>query len=352
MVLNSFKNLTLRQITLIITFLVVIINLVLAYLVFRFGLPDFQSLVFWLALPTIFIVNFLSIRYFLEYFVFRKIKLIYKLINTEKSSLPEGNFIDFKLTSLENIKQDVEAYTLKAEKEISTLKTLEDYRKKFVGNISHELKTPIFSIQGYLHTLLEGGMYDSKIMKKYLGRAITNVERLENIIDDLEVINKLESGEENIKFSKVDIKLLVQEVYYDLEWKAAEKDIKLTFKPGADQHFFVMAHKESLRRVFENLIINSLKYGVENGYTKVGFYSMDNLILVEVSDNGIGIDEKHLKHVFDRFYRVDDSRSRKEGGSGLGLSIVKHIIDVHKSKISVRSTPQKGSTFSFTLQKV
>jgi two-component system phosphate regulon sensor histidine kinase PhoR len=188
-------------------------------------------------------------------------------------------------------------------------------------------------------------------MKQYLGRAITNVERLENIIDDLEIINKLESGQQNIKFSKVDIKALVQDVYYDLEMIAAEKNIKLSFKTGADQQFYVMAHHESLRRVFDNLIINSLKYGIENGYTKVGFYSMDNHILVEVSDNGIGIGEKHLKHVFDRFYRVDDSRSRKEGGSGLGLAIVKHIIDVHKSKISVRSTPNQGSTFSFTLQK-
>jgi two-component system phosphate regulon sensor histidine kinase PhoR len=349
--LANFKNLTIRQITLIITVLVVALNLLIGILIYNYGIYGIPKYYLVICIPFIFVINFFAIRYFLEYFVFRKIKLIYKLINSEKSSLPDDEFINYNVTTLDSIKQDVEDYTLKTEKEISTLKSLEDYRKTFVGNISHELKTPIFSIQGYLHTLLEGGMYDNRILKQYLERAISNVERLQYIIDDLDIITRLESGEEKMEFEKIDIKALVTEVYYDMEILAAEKNIKLTFKLGADNHFLVKGHKESLRRVFTNLIINSIKYGKNDGTTKAGFYSMDNNILIEISDNGLGIDEKHLKHVFDRFYRVDNSRSRSEGGSGLGLSIVKHIIEVHKSKISVRSTVNQGSTFSFTLLK-
>jgi two-component system phosphate regulon sensor histidine kinase PhoR len=194
-------------------------------------------------------------------------------------------------------------------------------------------------------------MEDENINIKYLKRAAENVERLQNIVEDLDVISKLESGQFEMDTRNFDLKELVNEAFMDLQAMAKEKKIKLMFKEGAAHPYQVSGDKESIRQVMTNLLVNSIKYGNQNGITKVSFYDMDKKILVEVSDNGIGIEEKHLKHLFDRFYRVDSSRSRKMGGSGLGLSIVKHIIEAHGQTIKVRSTPGIGTTFSFTLAK-
>lgn len=259
--------------------------------------------------------------------------------------------MDINDKSLDNVNSDVAEWALKKEKQIRYLTDLENYRRKFVGNISHELKTPIFTIQGYLHTLLDGGLYDEQINQKYLQRAVSNVERLQNIVEDLEIINKLESGAVELDMKSFDIKELCQDVIHDLELIAQDRDISLMFKDGASRAFRVTADRENIRQVLVNLITNSLKYGNDGGKTKVGFYDMDEKILIEVSDNGMGIDEQHLSHLFDRFYRVDSNRSRSQGGSGLGLSIVKHIIEAHKESISVRSTPGMGTTFGFTLKQ-
>jgi len=185
----------------------------------------------------------------------------------------------------------------------------------------------------------------------YLQRAAKNADRLENIVEDLETINKLESGQMVLDLLDFDIHELSDEVFADLERRAAERNIRLVYKEGANQHYKVMADKESIRQVLMNLIHNSIKYGREGGITKVSFYDMETFILVEVSDNGIGIEDEHVKHVFDRFYRVDKSRSRDVGGTGLGLSIVKHIIEAHKQTINVRSASGKGATFGFTIEK-
>jgi two-component system phosphate regulon sensor histidine kinase PhoR len=294
------------------------------------------------------VLNYLIVRYFLENYVFRKIKLIYKLIYESKK---DKSATDINKESLEDVNTRVMEWAENTKKEIATLKSLEEYRKNYVGNISHELKTPIFTIQAYLHTLLEGGLYDDQINRDYLKRAADNTERLQNIVEDLDIISKLEAGQAELDIKRFDIKELVKDIFLDLKSLAKKKKISLLLKDGASQSFYVMADRESIRQVLINLLVNSIKYGKEGGITKVSFYDMDSEVLTEVSDNGIGIDEKHIKHVFDRFYRVDSSRSRNQGGSGLGLAIVKHIIEAHDQTINVRSTYDMGSTFGFTLKK-
>lgn len=305
-----------------------------------------------LAAVLVFLVAYMVFSYFLRQYIYRRIKVIYKSIHQHKlAPSDKREMVDMRSNILDDVEKQVEEWASKQEKEIEQLKTWQDYRRKFLGDISHELKTPIFNIQGYLETLIEGGLEDDKINQLYLNRAAKNVDRLNTIVEDLEIISRLESGELILDMQVFDIRQLTIEVFEDLEIKAEERDIKLLLKPGADQHFHVRADREYIRQVLMNLVNNSLKYGKENGTTKVGFYDMDKYILVEVADSGIGIPSEHLNHVFDRFYRVDKSRSREQGGSGLGLSIVKHIMEAHKQTISVRSTTNVGSTFGFTLEK-
>jgi len=339
-----YKNINIRQITILITVLVSVINLLCIYTGFLY----FSPVLFSLVIIVVVAINFFIVRFFLEKYVFRKIKLIYKLIYDSKK---EKTAKDISNESLEDVNAKVIEWAESTKKEIATLKSLEEYRKNYVGNISHELKTPIFSIQAYLHTLLEGGLYDDNINMDYLKRAADNTERLQNIVEDLDIITRLESGQAELDIKRFDIKELVRDIFLDLKPIAKKKKISLMLKDGASQSFYVMADRESIRQVFTNLLVNSIKYGKEGGTTKVSFYDMESEILTEVSDNGIGIDEKHLKHVFDRFYRVDSSRSRKQGGSGLGLAIVKHIIEAHDQTINVRSTLDIGSTFGFTIKK-
>lgn len=346
-----FNQLSIRKLTIYISAAVTLINalIVLVYILF---FSQFDSFVLVLGfIFTLIFFNFLILRFSLEEFVFRKVKLIYKIISEAKLSKKERESIDLGSYTMENVNDDVLQWAQNTKKEIENLKDLENYRKNFVGNISHELKTPIFSIQGYIHTLLDGGLYDPNINMNYLKRAASNVERLQNIVEDLDAISKLESGRQPLELRKFDIKALVKEVFDDLEAMAKEKEIKLSFKEGASTPFNVIADREAIRQVMNNLLVNSIKYGKPKGQTRVSFYEMEGQILIEVSDTGIGIEDRHLKHLFDRFYRVDTSRSRNIGGSGLGLSIVKHIIEAHNQTINVRSTPGIGSTFGFTLEK-
>lgn len=295
---------------------------------------------------------FFSIQFMLDRFIYRRIKLIYKIIRKSKTSVPDKRAVKRNDDPiLDSVEQEVQQWAETQQNEIETLKTLEAYRRRFIGNVSHELKTPIFSIQGYIYTLIDGGVYDENVNMRYLERAASNVDRLLTIVQDLEEISKLESEDLILDIQKFDIKALVKEVFNDLEVNARQRNVSLAFKEGADKSFNVLADREGIRQVLTNLLLNSIKYGNENGITKVSFYVMDKQILVEISDNGIGIEEKHLNHLFDRFYRVDKSRSRESGGSGLGLSIVKHILEAHNQTVNVRSTPGKGSTFGFTLDK-
>ena len=230
------------------------------------------------------------------------------------------------------------------------MKASESYRREFIGNVSHELKTPIFNIQGYLLTLLDGALEDKEVNKKYIERANKSVDRMINIVEDLEVITRLETEDMQLEIRKFNIVDLVQDAFDQLELKANASKIKLSIKNDSVDSS-VMGDTDKIQQVFLNLLSNSIKYGKEDGYTEVRFYDMGENMLIEVADNGIGIDEIHLPRLFERFYRVDKNRSRKKGGTGLGLAIVKHIVEAHNQNINVRSTVNKGSTFAFTLEK-
>jgi two-component system phosphate regulon sensor histidine kinase PhoR len=300
----------------------------------------------------IFLISLLVFSYILRIFIYRKIKLIYKTISSYKDSKEKTlEKISSNTDILADVGHEVEEWQQKRVDEITALKKMENFRKEFLGNVSHELKTPLFNIQGYIHTLLDGALEDPGVNKNYLERASRSVERLCLIVDDLESISKLESGELILDQRTFDIHALVEEVFESAEMRASELHIRMNFKDGSDRAFFVYADKERIRQVVSNLIINSIKYGKKNGTTNVGFYDMDENILVEITDNGIGIEPAHVSRVFERFYRVDKSRSREQGGTGLGLSIVKHIIEAHKQTINVRSSYGIGTTFTFTLKK-
>lgn len=350
----KFKNITPLQITLFISVAIsIIVVAVLAGLIFLFG-PQKVGWVLLLLFIFTFLASYVIILQVLRKFIFRKIKLIYKRIHdfrVNKLNKPNEQEINLDSNIFMNVEADVKEWSEFKQKEIDQLRTLENYRREFIGNVSHELKTPIFNIQGYLHTLLDGGIHDDAINERYLEKATQNLDRLITIVEDLDIITRLESGDVNMEKIKFDLHQLVEKVFEDLELFAKEKDITLRFKVGASQNFTVFADQQSIRTVMMNLITNSVKYGCDGGETSVGFYDMDHHILVEVSDDGIGIEQKHLPHLFDRFYRVDKGRSRSDGGSGLGLAIVKHILEAHKQPIHVRSTPGVGATFSFTLPK-
>jgi len=299
-----------------------------------------------------FVLAYRTTLFYINRYIYRKIKVIYKSIHHHKMQVGEKQeFVDVKTDILDQVEKEVEQWAITQTAEIEQLKAWQHYRRKFLGDISHELKTPIFNIQGYLETLLDGARKDPHVRKKFLKRAAQNVERLNTIVEDLQVISRLESGDLLLDCQTFDIRELAGEVFEDLEMKAEKRNITLVFKQGADQHYMVNADSDYIRQVLMNLVLNSIKYGKEGGVTKVGFYDMDRNILVEVADDGIGIPAEHMKYVFDRFYRVDKSRSREQGGSGLGLAIVKHIVEAHNQTINLRSTEGIGSTFGFTLGK-
>ncbi|WP_374543202.1 sensor histidine kinase, partial [Flavobacterium sp.] len=237
--------------------------------------------------------------------------------------------------------------------EIESLKVREEYRREFLGNVSHELKTPLFTVQGYLDTLIEGGaIKDKELRKKYIERASKGVERLIHIVQDLDMITKFESNDLNLDLSTFDIITEVQNVFDLLEMEADKKNIILMFDEKYSSPVFVHADKEKIQQVLVNLIMNSIKYGKENGTTEVAIENINkNKVLIRIQDNGEGIDKQYLSRIFERFFRVNKSGSRAEGGSGLGLAIVKHIIEAHQEKIFVQSNLKKGSEFSFTLKK-
>ncbi len=349
---QRLKNPTPRRITILSSTGIAASLIIVLTLLDLTGLMPVPWWLPFIAGSVVFLSAFFIINYYLKNYIYRKIKVIYKSIHQHKlSTVEKREVVDMRVDMMEEVEKEVEEWAAKQEKEIEQLKTWQDYRRKFLGDISHELKTPIFNIQGYLETLLDGGLEDEGINKLYLQRAAKNVDRLNTIVEDLEIISRLESGELILDMQQFDIRSLTEEVFEDLEIKASERNIKLLLKPGADQHYRIRADREYIRQVLMNLVNNSIKYGNRNGVTKVGFYDMDKNVLVEVADSGIGIPSEHLNHVFDRFYRVDKSRSREQGGSGLGLSIVKHIIEAHKQTINVRSTRNVGSTFGFTLEK-
>ncbi len=322
---------------------------VLIYIVTEF-FPTGKVTGLFLAMVLVTLIAYVFLRQFLSRYIYRKIKPLYKLIKRTKVSTVDKETVSLQEDVFGKVEQEVTDWVEHREEELNNLRQLEDYRKQFIGNVSHELKTPLFSIQGFIETLAENNLSADR-REFYFDRTKNNIDRLITIVDDLDVISSMDSGGIEMEMTETNLVELVKEVLSDLEKLAAESNVNLALKPGMETIGKVLVDRESIRQVLINLVMNSIKYGREGGETKVGFYDVGPDILVEVSDNGMGIEEKHLKHLFDRFYRVDRSRSRKAGGSGLGLSIVKHIIEAHGQTINVRSTIGQGSTFGFTLKK-
>jgi two-component system phosphate regulon sensor histidine kinase PhoR len=293
--------------------------------------------------------TFLLTQYRVERFIYRSIQKIYK----DVSMIDSTTIINHPITTdMATLTEQVKKFATDKKLEIETLKLQEEYRREFLGNVSHELKTPLFLIQGYLLTLLDGAMNDKSIRKKYLQRAEKGVERLIYIVQDLDMITKLEVGDLNLNCSHFDILEVIENVFELLEMRASKKNIILMFDRKYSSPIMVYADQEKIQQVITNLIVNSIKYGKQDGTTEISIENLtENKILIRVMDDGEGIAKQHIPRLFERFYRVDKSGARKEGGSGLGLAIVKHIIEAHDEKIFVKSELKKGSEFSFTLEK-
>lgn len=286
-------------------------------------------------------------------YVAYKLKPIYSIVLSRDVHTSEI-LSELKDKRVENIGEELTAWADTNDKEIARLKEAEQFRKQYLGNVAHELKTPIFNIQGYISTLLDGGLEDELINRKYLERAEKSIDRLINIVNDLDTISKLENSMNKLNLEKFDIVALAKEIAEQAEIEADKKHIRISVKgvENLPSPFWVLADKHYIGQVLVNLIINSIRYGKEGGQTRIRFRDMLDKILVEVEDNGLGIGKEDLPRIFERFYRTDKGRSREQGGTGLGLAIVKHIIEAHGERISVRSEPCVGSTFSFTLKKV
>jgi len=304
----------------------------------------FFSLTF-LIFTTFFVTFYFSFKFFLS-------RTIKKFIDEFYSS--EYNLSDqTNLDNLDSLSKSLKEYAKNKNLQIELLKDQDNYRKDFIGNISHELKTPLFTIQSYILTLIDGGMDDPDILKKYLKRSSKAIDRLTYLVKDLDLISQFESGVKNIEKEKFDILIIINNVYELLEIESKKNKISLELDRNYLKPIFVMADKERIQQVITNLVMNSIKYGVENGTTEISVQNLnEEKLIISVTDNGLGISKKHLPRLFERFYRVDKSGNRKKGGSGLGLSIVKHVLEAHNEKIFVESNKNIGSEFSFTLDKV
>ena len=298
---------------------------------------------------SIYLFSFFVIQYRVERFIYRRVKKIYDDVSLLDSTTLRSQPIT---TDMATLTKEVKKFATDKKLEIETLKVREEYRREFLGNVSHELKTPLFTVQGYISTLLDGAMDDKKVRKKYLERAEKGVERLVYIVEDLDMIAKFEMGEMNLDLSKFNIVEVIQNVFDLLEMNADKKNIILMFDRKYNKAINVFADKDKIQQVVTNLVMNSIKYGKENGTTEVTIEDLvDSKLIVRIRDNGEGIAKQHLSRIFERFFRVDKSGARSEGGSGLGLSIVKHIIEAHGESIYVESEFGKGSEFSFTIEK-
>jgi two-component system phosphate regulon sensor histidine kinase PhoR len=305
-----------------------------------------------IAFILIFAGSYFLLLTIIQNFIYRKIKLIYKFINQTKASKKEEMYYKYILPrkGIDDVREDVEAWAEQRSREIELLKKNETFRKEFLQNLSHEFKTPVFAIQGYVDTLLQGAMENPEVNRRFLEKASKNVERLVNLSRDLDEISRLESGEIKLSKQHFVVQDVIREVFESLSWKAEQKNISFAIKKGCEQPLVVYADKEKIRQVVSNLIDNAIKYGKYGGTAVASMYNTDDRnILIEISDDGMGIAEKNLDRVFERFYRTVEGRGREVAGSGLGLSISKHIIEAHGHSIHVRSKENIGTTIGFTL---
>lgn len=341
------KNLSPRQLSL---FTAIILSLPIG-LGFLFVTPEWEIAI--IATVITFIGSYYLIRFVLEWFIYRKIKLIYKFIYQTKASKREETYYKYILPKkgIDEVREDVEQWAEQRSAEIEMLRNNEAYRKEFLQNLAHEFKTPIFAIQGYVDTLLGGALENPGVNRRFLENAARNVDRMVNLMEDLDEISRLESGEQPLYKAGFVIQELIKEVYESLSIKTAASDTQTSIKKGCEQPIIVFADKEKIRQVIINLVDNAVKYGRKGGTITAGIYKTDEKhVLVEISDDGVGIAEEHLSRIFERFYRTDRGRSRDVGGTGLGLAICKHIIEAHGQSIHVRSKPEVGTTVGFTLE--
>lgn len=342
----NLKNLTPRLIAFINAIIIALVAFIAIFIIsnkWEYSLISFLVILF---------ISFGLIHYFLQQFIYRKIKLIYKFIYHTKASKKEEMYYKYILPkkSIVDVEKDVQKWAQQRNNEIALLKQNEIYRKEFLQNLAHELKTPIFAIQGYVNTLLDGAISDELVNKKFLEKANSNVERMVSLMNDLDEISRLESGEQPLYKENFIIHDLIRDVLESLSFMWEPKHIHFNFKKGTEQPITVFADKEKIRQVLINLFQNAIKYGRQNGTVTASVYKTDDEhVLIEISDDGIGISEEHLPRIFERFYRTDTARSRKIGGSGLGLAICKHIIEAHGQSIHVRSKEDVGTTFGFVL---
>lgn len=345
----QFKNLSPREVAAILAFSI-------SALV---GLANFILVKDWIvalsSFGVLFLVAYLLIFYFLQRFIYRRIKLIYKFIYQTKATKREEFYNKYIIPqkSIDEVKEDVEKWATQRQGEIELLRRNEAFRKEFLQNLAHEFKTPIFAIQGYVDTLLGGAMENPEVRKRFLENTSRNVDRLVNLMNDLDEISRLESGEQIIYKEQFVIQDLIREVIESISIKLNQEKINAFIKKGCEAPVAVYADKEKIRQVLINLIENAAKYGKPNGNIVISVYNTDEQkVLVEVSDDGIGIEEAHLSRIFERFYRTDKARSRDKGGTGLGLAICKHIVEAHGESMHVRSKPDVGTTIGFTLSAV
>lgn len=342
----SIKNLSPRQLS---AFISIVLSIPVSIFIFYV-----EKSWLWAAgtLVVIFCSAYLLISWVLERFIYRKIKLIYKFIYRTKATRKEETYYKYVLPqkSIDEVREDVEAWAAENEEELEMLRRNEQFRKEFLQNLSHEFKTPVFAIQGYVDTLLSGALANPEVNKKFLEKTAKNVDRLTHLLNDLDEISKLERGELILYKQNFVIQEVVKEVYESLSVKADAAGIHCSIKKGCESPLVVFADKEKIRQVFANLVENSIKYGKQHGIITTSIYKTDGRhILVELTDDGIGINERHLPRLFERFYRTDEGRSIDVTGSGLGLAICKHIIEAHGQTIHVRSREDIGTTIGFTL---
>ncbi len=307
-----------------------------------------------IALGVVFLLSFFLIRFVLNTFIYRKIKVIYKYIYQTKANKREEIYNKYILPakSIEEVHNDVEKWAGQQAAVIDDLRNNERYRREFLQNLSHEIKTPVFAIQGYVDTLLSGALENPAVSKKFLENTSRNVSRMVDLLNDLDEITRLESGTQLLHKKKFIVQDIIREVFETLSKKAIEKNISCSIKKGCEQPVEVFADKEKIARVLINLVDNAIKYGKNDGHVIAGIYNTDDKhVLIEISDNGLGIAEEHLPRIFERFYRTDTGRSRNAGGTGLGLAICKHIVEAHGQSIHVRSKPEVGTTIGFTLDR-
>jgi two-component system phosphate regulon sensor histidine kinase PhoR len=338
---------TIVKLTLISTLICTAVFLAL----FKLGNFRVDLAYFFLSVFVFFVCIFITLYYFYFTDVASGVDKLSEKIRSRflTKEIPQKHNQLEELDSMSELGRRVDQLIESRESELAQIKNMDSYRKEYLGNVSHELKTPIFNVQGYIDTLLNGGLEDPSINMDYLKRAERSVDRIINIIDDLETITQLETGDLHLDNDKFDIASLCKELYGSLELVAGKKNITLELAKKYDKPVFVMADRYRIRQVLVNLITNSIKYGKENGTTTVGFSYLNNDVIITVADNGPGIEKEHLSRIFERFYRVDKGRSREQGGTGLGLAIVKHIMDVHQKSIKVESNIGLGTVFTFSL---